>query len=367
MPRFTQKDEIHMRRALELARCCAGRTRPNPAVGAVVTKNGTVVGEGYTAPVGGPHAEVRALEAAGGAARGATVYVTLEPCSHYGRTPPCTRALIAAGVSRVVYACADPNPQVNGRGARQLGQAGITTRRGLCSKEAQLINEAFFWNMRTGLPWVSCKLAQTLDGCIADTAGGSKWISSAAARRRVHEIRREHAAIAIGRQTLLADNPSLSVRGMRGPSPVRFIFTSTPDLDTTLAVFDPSLPQQTIAVLPGGKRGVDNRGHYSCWYTGVTSPKAHLQRFLHMLYEHGYSSVLIEGGQVLASGFIKHALVNRLYLFYGGKILGGGRRGIHFDTPHPLAKAIQLTQVHSEQFDNTVLITGLQTTVAPTN
>jgi diaminohydroxyphosphoribosylaminopyrimidine deaminase/5-amino-6-(5-phosphoribosylamino)uracil reductase len=223
---FSDTDELFMRRALALARKAKGGTFPNPAVGAVVVGvGGDIVGEGATGVCGGPHAEKRALKKAGGKALGATMYVTLEPCSHFGRTPPCADDIIKAGIRRVVAAVKDPNPLVCGKGIRKLKAHGIDVSTGLSAREATQINEDFFWAVTQKRPWVSLKLAMTLDGRIADCAGGSKWITSDAARREVQEIRRHHSAVAVGKNTLLCDDPKLTARcGGKTCYPARVIF-----------------------------------------------------------------------------------------------------------------------------------------------
>ena len=198
------EDILHMRAALALARRGLGTTWPNPAVGCVIVRDGRVVGRGWTQPGGRPHAETEALRRAGEAARGATAYVTLEPCSHWGRTPPCCNALAAAGVARVVVAMRDPDPRVDGRGFAMLREAGIAVEEGLLEAEAQAINAGFSRRIREGLPLVTLKLATTLDGRIATAKGESRWITGPAARREAHAMRARHDAILVGSGTVLA-------------------------------------------------------------------------------------------------------------------------------------------------------------------
>ena len=205
-------DERYMARALELARRGRFTTTPNPNVGCVIVRDGEIVGEGWHHRAGEPHAEVHALRMAGEKAKGATAYVTLEPCSHHGRTPPCCDALIAAGVSRVVAAMQDPNPQVAGRGLYRLQQAGIEVSHGLMMSEAEALNRGFLKRMRTGFPWIQLKLGASLDGRTAMASGESQWITSAAARRDVQQLRAQSSAILTSSATVLADDPSLTVR-----------------------------------------------------------------------------------------------------------------------------------------------------------
>jgi diaminohydroxyphosphoribosylaminopyrimidine deaminase/5-amino-6-(5-phosphoribosylamino)uracil reductase len=206
-------DLLHMRAALALARRGLGNAWPNPAVGCVLVKEGRVIGRGWTQPGGRPHAETEALRRAGDAARGATAYVTLEPCSHHGRTPPCCEALAEAGITRVVMAMRDPDPRVNGRGLAMLRGAGIAVEEGLLEAEARALNAGFFRRIQAGMPVVTLKLASTLDGRIATASGESRWITGAAARREVHALRARHDAILVGSGTVLADDPDLTDSG----------------------------------------------------------------------------------------------------------------------------------------------------------
>jgi diaminohydroxyphosphoribosylaminopyrimidine deaminase/5-amino-6-(5-phosphoribosylamino)uracil reductase len=206
------EDLPHMRAALALARRGLGNAWPNPAVGCVLVKEGRVIGRGWTQPGGRPHAETEALRRAGDAARGATAYVTLEPCSHHGRTPPCCEALAEAGIARVVMAMRDPDPRVNGRGLAMLRGAGIAVEEGLLEAEARALNAGFFRRIQAGMPVVTLKLASTLDGRIATASGESRWITGEAARREVHALRARHDAILVGSGTVLADDPDLTCR-----------------------------------------------------------------------------------------------------------------------------------------------------------
>ena len=216
---MTRPIDPHMTRALELARSAIGNTSPNPAVGAVVVRDGRIVGEGSTQPAGRDHAEIVALRHAGDLARGATLYVTLEPCSHHGRTPPCTREIIAAGVSAVYASVVDPNPQVSGRGIEQLREAEIDVTLGAGRDQAEDIIAPHTKFVTTGTPLVTVKFAMSLDGKIATRTGDSKWITSAESRRYVHELRAQADAIMVGIGTVLADDPQLTARDAGGRSP----------------------------------------------------------------------------------------------------------------------------------------------------
>src|SRR5215470_13913973 len=223
-------DARHMARALELARRGLGRTHPNPSVGAVLVRGGRVVGEGFTAPVGGPHAEVRALAQAGDRARGADLYVTLEPCAHFGRTPPCVSALLPLGLRRVVIATVDPNPRVRGRSIRRLRAGGVVVSVGTGADEANAIMAGYRSHVLRGRPLVTLKLAATLDGRIAARTGDARWITGPAARRRAHELRNVHDAILVGAGTVRADDPQLTCRLRGGRNPIRVVVCG-PDLD----------------------------------------------------------------------------------------------------------------------------------------
>ncbi len=230
-------DAAYMRRALELARRGLGRVHPNPMVGAVVVRDGVIVGEGHHAARGQAHAEPVALRTAGEAAHDATLYVTLEPCSHVGLTPPCVEAVIAAGVTRVVCGSIDPDPRVSGRGVERLRAAGVRVDVGVLETECRALNEPFFHHADTGRPLVTVKLAGTLDGKIADRDGSSRWITSLDARRRVHALRAEVDAVVVGRVTAEQDDPALTVRHVEGRSPARVVVDTRGRVSADLAVF----------------------------------------------------------------------------------------------------------------------------------
>ena len=220
--------ETWMREALAEARLAVGRTHPNPAVGAVVVRGGAIVGRGHTAPAGGPHAEVRAIADAGADARGADLFTTLEPCDHFGRTPPCTEAILAAGIARVFASSADPNPLVDGRGVRRLRELGMPVWTGVLSAESDALNRPFFKAMRVGLPWVTLKAAVSLDGKLATASGDSRWVTGEAARGEVHRLRNIVDAVLVGAGTVRADDPSLTTRLPEGGGrdPLRVVLDS---------------------------------------------------------------------------------------------------------------------------------------------
>ncbi|MGM0444377.1 MAG: bifunctional diaminohydroxyphosphoribosylaminopyrimidine deaminase/5-amino-6-(5-phosphoribosylamino)uracil reductase RibD [Fibrobacterota bacterium] len=356
-------DAEYMRQALEAAREVKGHTAPNPAVGAVIVRDGTVLGRGATSPAGGNHAEINALAAAGAeGARGADIYVTLEPCSHYGRTPPCTEALIAAGVRRVICACTDPNPQVSGRGLQQLRGAGIIVDVGEQEAAARRLNEDFFHYIRTGRPWVSVKLAMTLDGKIADKAGVSKWITGDAARQRVHHLRGMHSAIAVGANTLRSDNPRLNVRHGGGADPIRILFFSgEPHLQEDSYLFQSRNDLRTIAVVTGSglpRRKETTSEGIEVWHTGSTDPVDSVGIFCAMAGQEEIDSLFLEGGSGLISSFMEAEMINRYYLFYAPKILGGGFSGLVKPHAHGMDDILCLEDVVWEQLGPDMLVTG---------
>ncbi|MBX5455059.1 MAG: bifunctional diaminohydroxyphosphoribosylaminopyrimidine deaminase/5-amino-6-(5-phosphoribosylamino)uracil reductase RibD [Acidobacteriia bacterium] len=322
-------DEEHMKAALALAERGIGETWPNPSVGCVVVKDGRVLGRGWTGVGGRPHAETQALAAAGAAARGSTVYVTLEPCAHFGQTPPCTEALIAAGVSRVVIGAADPDPRVNGQGVAQLRRAGIEVAEGILQSQAEAVAAGFLMRLRTGRPLVTLKLASTLDGQIATGAGESRWITSEAARRAAHALRGRHDAVLVGAGTVVADDPELTCRlphfrqrpivrvvadsHLRIPLTTR-IFASAAEIPTWLWVAEGADPLRLRAVAELGVK---------LMHLPLASHGVDLQEGLRALAKEGITSVLVEGGAQIAAAFLKQKLVDRLVWFHAPAVMGG--------------------------------------------
>ncbi len=322
-------DQSHMRAALALARRGLGVTWPNPSVGCVIVKDGRVVGRGRTADGGRPHAEVAALAMAGEAARGADAHVTLEPCSHTGQTPPCTGALIAAGVARVIVAGHDPDPRVNGAGLAQLREAGVAVVTGVMTAEADALQAGFLHRVRHGRPLVTLKLASTLDGKIATRSGESQWITGPPARQAAHAMRGQSDAVMVGVHTALADDPALTCRipGYRTAPTVRIVVDSHLRISLTsrlvaTAGADPTWVLHRSGITPerrdafigagvrlfetaGGERGVDLRAGFAA------------------LGAAGLTRVLVEGGAQLAAGLLRDGLVDRIAWFHAPGIMGG--------------------------------------------
>jgi diaminohydroxyphosphoribosylaminopyrimidine deaminase/5-amino-6-(5-phosphoribosylamino)uracil reductase len=320
-------DTRMMRRALRLAERGRGRTRPNPPVGAVVVRGDRIVGEGWHRAAGEPHAEVLALDAAGRRARGATLVVTLEPCCHEGRTPPCTNAVLAAGVARCVIAMRDPNPQVNGRGMRILRRAGVELMTGVCGAEARELLGGYVLAHTEGRPRVTWKVASTLDGRIADASGRARWITGPEARRHGHGLRRVADAIVIGAGTARTDDPRLTVRAVRTPvQPLRVVCDSRLRLPTTLALFGPRLAGGTIvACTRNAPRAAQRRleaAGVTVWRLaaggGGVSPRALAKR----LAAHGVHEVLLEGGAALGTSWLRAGRVDRIAMYTAPRVIG---------------------------------------------
>ena len=357
----------HMRRALALAGQALGTTSPNPAVGAVIVRDGVVMGEGFTQPPGQDHAEVVALQHAGRSSRDASLYVTLEPCCTYGRTPPCTQAIIAAGIGEVHVAATDPNPRVNGKGLSELEDAGIRVYRGEGEEEAGELYEAFARHINTGLPFVTAKFAMSLDGKIATHTGDSKWVTGPSARGYVQEMRKTCDAIMVGVNTVLRDNPRLTARDTDGDllsrQPLRVILDSKARTPTDARLLnEPGLT--LIAVAP---RSADGRIaalreagaevlQFPETAEGMVDPCALLQA----LGARGVVSLLVEGGGTLLGSLFDLGMVDKVAAFIAPKIIGG------ISAPSPvggngsvsMSQAMDIERAKVEQIGDDVLIIG---------
>ena len=352
-----------MARALVLARRALGRTHPNPAVGAVLVRSGRVVGEGYTAPAGGPHAEVRAVRAAGTRARGADLYVTLEPCAHFGRTPPCVAALLPLDLRRVVAATVDPNPRVRGRGLRRLRAAGVRVSVGLGEEEARAIMAGYRSYVLRGRPLVTLKMASTLDGRIAARTGDARWITGTAARRRAHELRDVHDAILVGAGTVRTDDPELTCRIPGGRNPLRVIASGPMlDLPARARVLD-TRSAPTLIVTPVGteprkvlqlrRRGVD--------VVAVPGRRGSMSALglMKTLAARGITSLLVEGGATVAADLLRAGLVDRIVWFVAPSFLGAdGIPAIASLGIDRAASALRLDDVDVERLGPDVVVTA---------
>lgn len=347
-------DEAYIERAIELAERGRGLVSPNPMVGAVVVAEGVVVGEGWHEGAGLPHAEVVAINGAGERARGATLFTSLEPCDHYARTPPCTRAIVAAGIARVVVAASDPNPIVDGRGCSALRAAGIEVREGVGTEAAERLNAPFAKHVRTGMPFVTWKAAATLDGKVAARDGSSRWITGEAARADVHRLRGASDAIVVGAGTALADDPALTVRdpGYRGRPPLRVLVDARGRVPATGDLFDGSAPT-LVATTEFAPPAIRESWAAAGADVEVFEPEDRLvplQALMALLGKREVQSVLLEGGPTLAWSAVEEGLVDRVVVYLAPRMVGGtgsptvlGGRGFA-----PIANAMSL-QIRSAE------------------
>lgn len=360
----------YMREALAQARLALGRTAPNPAVGAVVVRDGRVVGRGHTHPPGGPHAEVVALRGAGELARGATLYATLEPCAHWGRTPPCTDVILASGVREVYAAVPDPDP-VAGGGMSRLRNAGVKVCVGVCEHEARRLNEGFFKRVSTGLPFVLAKYAMTLDGRIATRTGQSRWITGEEARLEAHRLRDQVDGIVVGAGTIAADDPELTTRlpdgetGAGGPHhPLRIVLDGSGGTRASARVLKPTLPGRTLMACtidtpPGRVREWREMGAETI-VLHADGTRVPVRALLEALWERDLNTVLIEGGGETLYSFLAEGLIDRVQVYIAPKLVGGrgapgpfGGEGI--DT---MGEAWWLRDVAVRSFGSDLLVDG---------
>lgn len=357
------QDEHFMAIAIREARRALGNTSPNPCVGAVIVKEGQILAKGYHRKAGMPHAEVEALSSARGDLKGATMYVTLEPCNHYGRTPPCTDAIIKAGIRRVVIGTLDPNPHVPGGGAKRLREEGIQVEVGVLEEECRRLNEAYFKFVRTNLPFVYAKSAITLDGFTATSTGDSKWITGPKARAYAHRLRAMVDGVMVGSGTVIKDNPLLTVRHVRAKrEPYRVI------MDTNL-----SIPLESHVVKEGQHTlilvgdTVDTNRAVKYEYAGakvIRCPtyegRLDLSSCLRILGGMGIQSLLLEGGSTLMGTFVKERLIDKFYVFVATKLLGGddGTPMMRAKGPREIGSCIVLREVWYQRLGGDLLISG---------
>ncbi len=329
-PQNASTDLAAMRAALALARRGLGAVWPNPSVGCVIVKNGHVVGRGWTQRGGRPHGETEALRRAGAAVPGATAYVTLEPCSHWGKTPPCADALIAAGLRRIVVALEDPDPRVAGAGIERLRAAGLAVDTGLCAAEAAELNAGFLQRVRLGRPLVTLKLATSLDGRIATASGESRWITGPLARERAHLLRATHDAILVGTDTVLADDPQLTCRlpGLASRSPVRIVLDRQLRIPPTARIIAEARQVPTWVVTlraadPGRQKILRDAGVEVIAAEPDMAGMIDLSAALELLGKRGLTRLLVEGGGRLAAALLRAQLVDRLVWLHAPLLLGG--------------------------------------------
>jgi len=315
-----------MRAALGLAARGLGRVWPNPAVGCVIAAGGQVVGRGWTQAGGRPHAETEALARAGAAARGATAYVTLEPCAHHGKTPPCAEALVAAGIARAVVAVTDPDPRVAGRGVVQMKAAGIAVELGVLEKEAAELNAGFFSRIEKGRPLVALKLATTLDGRIATATGESRWITGPEARAQVHRLRAQYDALLVGAATVIADDPDLTCRlpGLEERSPLRVVIEGSRSVPQGAKLVATAKSHPTWRLRSAGRKdAIATAGVETIEIEPGPDGRPAIAAALAALGQRGITRLLVEGGGRLAAALLDADLVDRLYWFHAPGVIGG--------------------------------------------
>lgn len=364
---MTAEDKRFMRLALDLAAMGRGRTNPNPMVGAIVVKEGRIVGEGYHQKAGTPHAEVHALKAAGLDAKGATIYVTLEPCSHHGRTPPCTEAILKAGITKVIAAMTDPNPLVAGRGLEKLRRAGVEVVVGLMETEARRLNEVFLSYITTRKPFVLMKSAMTLDGRIATRTGHSRWITGEKARTYVHQLRDEYDAILVGIGTVLADDPALTTRlvDKTGKDPVRIVVDSEGRLPLEARVLTQESDSPTIVAVT--RRAPEEKlaqlqaaGAIILVVQEDKVGMVDLNHLMDLLGQQDIASVMVEGGAQINAAALAAGVVDKVAMFIAPKFIGGQQAsgpvgGVGVET---MEQALNLENIQIRQFGQDILIEG---------
>lgn len=356
-------DEAFIRKTLKLAVKGRGRVSPNPLVGAIITKNNRLLGQGFHPYFGGEHAEIVALNSATEEVTGGTLYINLEPCSHYGKQPPCVDRIVESGIKKVVIGTRDPNPSVNGKGIEFLRNHNVEVEVGVLEEECKQLNEAFFKHITTGLPFTTLKIAQTLDGKIAASDGSSKWITSDKARTLAHRMRSENDAILVGIGTVLSDNPSLNVRLTKGVNPRRIVLDSRLRIPLNASLLCDSLVEKTIVVTtpsaPQEKLSeIKKRGAQVWTVPADNKNQVHLKKLLNKIGQEKIASLLVEGGSLIFSAFLKEKLVDRLSIFLSPKILGGGLDAISDLGINNLQHALRLADVRIQQIEEEVLISG---------
>ena len=359
-------DDRFMWMALDLARQGRGRTSPNPMVGAVVVQDSEVVGTGYHQAAGMPHAETVALNKAGEKAKGATLYVNIEPCSHHGRTGPCTEAIIKAGISRVVAGMQDPNPLISGRGFARLSEAGIKVNKGILEQKARRLNEAFIKYITTGLPFVAIKVAMSMDGKIGTMAGDSHWITGEKSRQFVHRLRDNSDAIMVGIETVLIDDPRLTTRieGGGGKDPLRVIVDSTARLPIDARVIESTSSARTIVAVtdqaPEEKCRILEEKGVEIITVPAKNGRVDVVELMKKLAERELTIVLVEGGGTLNYSLLENKIVDKLFVFIAPKIIGGRRSPTPFSGSgiESLKDAWFVEDIEMKQFDQDLLLIG---------
>ncbi len=347
-----------MQKALKLAKKGKAWVSPNPMVGAVIVKDGEIVGKGYHRKFGGPHAEVYAIKRAGEKAKGATMYVTLEPCCHYGKTPPCTERIIEAGIIRVVTCMKDPYLEVSGKGIDTLRDAGIEVEVGLLEAKARIINEHFLKKADTGKCWVTLKMAQTVDGKIATSTGHSKWITCEKSRKKVHMLRAMHDAILVGAGTVNSDDPSLTVRNVKGKNPVRVVLDTNLTISPDCKLLNTPDEAQTLiftSVEDTSSLSSGNGSNVKIFNVEKDSEEnLNVNQVLEILSEEGIGAVLVEGGSKIWTSFLEKDLVDAVDIFMAPMLMGKGISTIGDLSIEKVSQAIKLKNFQWEKVDRDI-------------
>jgi diaminohydroxyphosphoribosylaminopyrimidine deaminase/5-amino-6-(5-phosphoribosylamino)uracil reductase len=363
MKKTTCDDNYYMRMAIRLAGKGIGKTSPNPMVGAVIVKDGKIIGRGYHKRCGDHHAEINAINNAKGNISGSTFYITLEPCSHYGRTPPCVDTLIKKGLERVVVGTPDPNPEVNGRGIKTLRSKGIKVDVGILESECRQLNEHYFKFIKTGIPYVTVKYAQTLDGRIATKSGDSQWISSEASRKYVHRLRTISDSIMVGAGTVAADNPQLTVRHLKGRNPLRIIVDSNLRIPIKSSVLTGDNSHLTIVATTsnassGKVTAVKKLGVEVLIVNKDRSGRVSLSSLLKELGKREITSVLVEGGSEIVTSLLKANLVDKMIIPIAPKIIGKGLEAIGDLNINKIRNAIKFSSFKTMKKGNDIIFEG---------
>ena len=347
-----------MRLALRLARKGEGKVSPNPMVGAVVMKNGNIVGSGYHQKFGEPHAEINALNQAGKKAKGGILYLNLEPHSFYGKTPPCTDSIIKAGIKEVFCSMSDPNPRVNGKGIKRLRDEGIKVNLGLLEDEARRLNEVYLKYTTTGMPFVILKVAQSLDGKIATPAGDSKWITSEDARDYVHRLRGKVDAVLVGSNTISKDDPELTIHKQRGENPLRIILTAKGDVPPDCRIIRDNKDRKTVIVASKLTPSLKSCGAETWEIRKNRSGEVDLPEFLKKAGQQGIASILVEGGKEIFTSFLKERLVDKFYYFLSPKVIGEGLDTFGDLKIERIKDSLKLKDITLKKFSRDYLLVG---------
>lgn len=356
---FSMNDLKFMQRALNLAKKGLGNTSPNPMVGAVVVKNGKILGTGYHRKAGEEHAELIVLKEVREKAKSATLYVNLEPCSHFGQTPPCTEAIISSGIKRVICAMIDTNPKVNGKGIEMLQKNKIKVEVGLLEKEAKKLNEVYLKYITTGLPFVILKWASTLDGKIATMEGDSKWISNEESRRFAHKLRSQVDAVLVGVETVIKDDPELNTRLVKGKNPVKIILDTKGRIPEDSKLVSKAGSQRTILATVCAEKEKFESSNLEVWKLREDeNGRVDLLEFLKRAGDNRITSILVEGGQKILTSFVNHKLADKIYCFVAPKIIGKGLEALGEMGIGKISDAVQLRNFEMKKIEDNILITG---------